>query len=114
MEIHFSRNMPLSSSSRYPHRWLWELKSPIIVLFRFILNKSGGIVNFAGGGLWIYVTVTFSHVVAISSVPARTVPLTLYGTVSFLTSVFWMIDFIDHRIAIHIYLTGIFISVCSQ
>ena len=76
----------------------------MIILFRFISKKSGGNVNFAGGGLWIYVPVTCSLVAAISSVPARTVPLTLYGTVSFLTSVFWMIYFIDHIIAIYIYI----------
>ena len=59
----------------------------MIILFWFISKKSGGKVNFAGDGLYLEVTVTFSNVAAMSYVPARTVPLTLDGTVSFLTSI---------------------------
>ena len=42
----------------------------MIILFWFISKKSGGKVNFAGGGLYIEVTVKFSNVAAMSSVSA--------------------------------------------
>ena len=69
MEIHSSRNRSFSSSSPYPHRWLRGLTSPMIILFWFISKNSGGNVNFAGGGLYIEVTVTCSNIAAMSSVP---------------------------------------------